>query len=46
MKIIANNIKNKDKSKSEEYTEIPEVEIEDAIANKTLANPSSGITKK
>ena len=41
-----NNIKNKDKSKSEEYIEIPEVERDDVIANKTLANPSSGITKK
>ena len=43
---IANNMKNKDKSKSDEYVEIPEVEMDDVIANNTLAKPSSGITKK
>ena len=44
--IIVNNIKNNDKSKFEEYVEIPDVEIDEVIANNTLAKPSSGITKK
>ena len=43
---IVNNIKNNDKSTCEEYVEIPDVEIDDVIANNTLAKPSSGIMKK
>ena len=43
---IANNIKNNDKSRSEEYVEIPEVETDDVIANNTLEKPSSGKRKK
>ena len=43
---IVNNIKNKDKSKFEEYVVIPDVEIDEVIANKTLENPSFGIIKK
>ena len=43
---IVNNIKNKDKSKFEEYVVIPDVEIDEVIANKTLVNPSLGIIKK
>ena len=33
-------------SKFEEYVVIPDVEIDDVIANKTLANLSFGIIKK
>ena len=44
--IIVNDIKNKDKSKFEEYVVIPDVEIDEVIANKTLKNLSFGITKK
>tara|TARA_B110000438_G_scaffold260576_1_gene270712 strand:+ start:1455 stop:1610 length:156 start_codon:yes stop_codon:yes gene_type:complete len=44
--IIVKSIKNKDKSKLDEYVEIPDVDIEDTIANKTFKKPSSGITKK
>ena len=43
---IVNNIKNKDKSKFDEYVEIPDVEIEEVIAKNALAKPSSGIAKK
>ena len=43
---IVNNIKNKDKSRFEEYVDIPDVEIDEVIAKNTLANPSFGITKK
>ena len=43
---MLNNIKNNDKSICEEYVEIPDVEIDDVIANNTLANPSFGIIKK
>ena len=39
-------MKNNDKSKFDEYMDMPEVEIEVVIDNKTLANPSVGITKK
>ena len=44
--IMASNIKNKDKSKSDEQVVIPEVEIDEVMAKNTLANPSWGITKK
>ena len=43
---IVNDMKNKDKSKFEEYVVIPDVEIDEVIANKTLENLSFGITKK
>ena len=43
---IVNNIKNKDRSKFEEWVVIPEVEIDDVIAKNRLATPSFGTTKK
>ena len=43
---IVNRIKNSEISKSEEYVVIPDVEIDEVIANKTLVNPSLGIIKK
>ena len=43
---IVNNIRNKDKSKFDEYVDIPEVEIEDVMERNTLAIPSLGIIKK
>ena len=43
---IVSNMRNKDKSKFDEYVDIPEVEIEDVIERKTLAIPSFGIIKK
>jgi len=44
--IIVNKIKNKDKSRSDENVEIPDVEIDDVIENNTLEKPTSGIIKK
>ena len=32
--------------KLDEYVDIPDVEIDEVIANSTLGNPSSGIKKK
>ena len=43
---IVSNIKNKDKSKFDEYIDIPEVEIDEIIARKTLEKPWFGIIKK
>ena len=39
-------IKKSDKSKFVEYVLMPEVDIDDVIAKKTLASPSLLITKK
>ena len=44
--IIVNDIKNKDKSKFEEYVVIPDVEIDEVIAKNRLANPTFGTIKK
>ena len=43
---ISSKIKNNDKSTSEEKFEIPDVDNDDVIENKTLEKPSSGIIKK
>ena len=43
---IVSNIKNKDKSKFDEYIDIPEVETDEIIARKTLEKPWFGIIKK
>ena len=43
---IVNRIKNSEMSKSEEYVDIPEVEIDEVTASKTLATPSLEIAKK
>ena len=43
--IIVKRMKKRDASKLEEYVEIPEVEIEDVIAKKTLKIPSLRIIK-
>ena len=43
---IVSNIKNKETSKSNEYVEMPEVEIDEVIARNILARPSDGIIKK
>ena len=43
---IVKRIKNNDTSKFEEYIDIPDVEIDEVIAKRTLANPSFGIIKK
>ena len=43
---IVNRIKNSEMSKSEEYVDIPEVEIDEVTARKILATVSLGIIKK
>ena len=43
---IVNNIRNKDKSKFDEYVDIPDVEIDEVTARKILATPSLEIRKK
>ena len=43
---IVSKIKNKDKSIFDECIEMPDVDKDEVIAKSTLANPSSGITKK
>ena len=43
---IVKRTKNRDTSKFDEYVAIPDVEIEEVIARKTLANSSLGIIKK
>ena len=40
------SIKNKDISKFEVYKDMPDVEIDEVTARKTLAAPSFGIIKK
>ena len=44
--IIVNIIKNKDKSKFDEYIDMPDVEIDEAIAKKTFTILSLGIITK
>ena len=44
--IIVNNIKNNDKSIFGEKVDIPDVESDEVIANKTLGNSSCWNTKK
>ena len=44
--IIVSSIKNKDRSKFEEYVVTPDVEIEEIIAKNTLTKPTSEIIKK
>ena len=43
---IVKRIKNSEMSKSEEYVDIPEVEMDEVTARKILATVSLGIIKK
>ena len=44
--IIVISMKNRDKSKEDEYSDRPDVESEDTTAKNTFAIPSLGIIKK
>ena len=44
--IIVKRIKNRDTSKFDEYVAMPDVEIDEVMARKTLPNSSLGIIKK
>ena len=44
--IIVKRIKNSETSTLDEYIDIPDVEIDEITARKTLATPSLEITKK
>tara|TARA_Y100000590_G_scaffold437805_1_gene559869 strand:+ start:1444 stop:1563 length:120 start_codon:yes stop_codon:yes gene_type:complete len=39
-------MKNKETSRSDEYIDMPEVDIDEVIARNILAKPSEGIIKK